>query len=46
MRNRVGDDMFVEFVRGDTGQRSMDDYTHNWGEHVRETYYNYIYKLL
>lgn len=46
MRERTGDSVFVQFIRGDTGNEAIDDYTHNWGNKVRTVYSKYIYKLL
>lgn len=46
MRDRTNDSVFVQFVRGDTGNAAIDDYTHNWGDKVRTTYIKHIYKLL
>lgn len=46
IRERTGDSVFVQFIRGDTGNAAIDDYTHNWGDKVRTTYNKHIYKLL
>jgi len=46
MRERTGDSVFVQFIRGDTGNAAIDDYTHDWGDKVRTTYIKHIYKLL
>lgn len=45
MRSRTDDDVFVKFIRGDVGDDIIDNYTHNWGDKVRSTYLNHIYKL-
>lgn len=44
-RNRM-DQQTVKFIRGDVGGETMDTYTHNWGNRVREEYLKNIYKLL
>jgi integrase len=46
MRERTNDGVFVQFIRGDTGNAAIDDYTHNWGDKVRTTYNKHIYKLI
>lgn len=40
------DDRVVEFIRGDVGDKTMDDYTHNWGNKVEREYRENIYKIL
>lgn len=45
MREWTMDSVFVQFIRGDTGNEAIDDYTHNWGNKVRTTYIKHIYKL-
>lgn len=46
MRDRSGDDAFVKYIRGDIGGDIIEQYTHNWGDKVEETYREDIYKLL
>ena len=46
MRDRTGDDVFVQFIRGDKGDEALDEYTHNWGDKVKTTYMKHIYNFL
>ena len=46
LRDRTGDRGIVKYLRGDVGGDIIDTYTHNWGDRVRETYLEHIYRLL
>jgi integrase len=46
LRDRTGDRGIVKYLRGDVGGDIIDTYTHNWGDRVRETYLQHIYRLL
>jgi integrase len=45
LRDRTGDRGIVKYLRGDVAGDIIDTYTHNWGDRVRETYEDNIYRL-
>jgi site-specific recombinase XerD len=45
LRDRTGDRGVVKYLRGDVADDVIDTYTHNWGDHVRETYEANVYRL-
>lgn len=54
MRHRLTDSdidgndprLFVKGIRGDKGRDVVETYTHEWGNYVRETYYETMYSVL
>ena len=46
MRDRTGDRGIVKYLRGDVADDIIDTYTHNWGDRVRETYEEHVYRLV
>ncbi|GAB7008397.1 tyrosine-type recombinase/integrase [Halorubrum trueperi] len=46
LRDRTGDRGVVKYLRGDVADDVIDTYTHNWGDQVRETYVENVYRLL
>ncbi len=46
LRDRTGDRGVVKYLRGDVADDVIDTYTHNWGDQVRETYEEHVYRLL
>jgi integrase len=45
LRDRTGDRGIVKYLRGDVGGDVIDTYTHNWGDRVRKTYLDSIYRI-
>ena len=45
LRDRPGDRGIVQYLRGDVASDVIDTYTHNWGDRVRNTYLEHIYRL-
>lgn len=45
LRDRTGDRGVVKYLRGDVADDIIDTYTHNWGDQVRQSYVDNIYKL-
>ena len=45
LRDRTGDRGVVKYLRGDVANDVIDTYTHNWGDQVRETYEEHVYRL-
>ncbi|ELZ01273.1 tyrosine-type recombinase/integrase [Natrialba asiatica] len=45
LRDRTGDRGIVQYLRGDVAGDVIDTYTHNWGNRVRETYLDHIYRV-
>ncbi|MGM0606590.1 MAG: tyrosine-type recombinase/integrase [Halobacteriota archaeon] len=45
LRDRTGDRGIVKYLRGDVADDIIDTYTHNWGDQVRRTYEESIYRL-
>jgi integrase len=45
LRDRTGDRGVVKYLRGDVADDIIDTYTHDWGDRVRETYEEHIYRL-
>ncbi|MCU4925159.1 tyrosine-type recombinase/integrase [Halobacteria archaeon AArc-dxtr1] len=45
LRDRTGDRGVVQYLRGDVASDVIDTYTHDWGDRVRETYLEHIYRL-
>ncbi|ELZ10423.1 tyrosine-type recombinase/integrase [Natrialba aegyptia] len=45
LRDRTGDRGIVQYLRGDVAGDVIDTYTHNWGDRVRETYLDHIYRV-
>ncbi|ESP89139.1 tyrosine-type recombinase/integrase [Candidatus Halobonum tyrrellensis] len=46
LRDRTGERGVVKYLRGDVADDIIDTYTHNWGDNVRETYEESVYRLL
>ena len=46
LRDRTGDRGIVKYLRGDVATDTIDTYTHNWGNRVRDVYDANIYSLL
>jgi integrase len=46
LRDRTGDRGVVKYLRGDVADDIIDTYTHNWGDSVRRTYEEHVYRLL
>ena len=46
LRDRTGDRGIVKYLRGDVASDIIDTYTHNWGDRVRETYEESVYRLV
>ncbi|GAB7091058.1 tyrosine-type recombinase/integrase [Halorubrum luteum] len=45
LRDRTGDRGIVKYIRGDVADDVIDTYTHNWGDQVRKTYEENVYRL-
>jgi integrase len=45
LRDRTGDRGIVKYLRGDVAGDVIDTYTHNWGDRVRRTYLDCVYRL-
>jgi integrase/recombinase XerC len=45
LRDRTGDRGIVKYLRGDVASDVIDTYTHDWGDRVRRTYEEHIYRL-
>lgn len=45
LRDRTGDRGIVKYLRGDVADDVIETYTHDWGDRVRETYLESIYRL-
>ncbi|WP_248898092.1 tyrosine-type recombinase/integrase [Haloplanus halobius] len=45
LRDRTGDRGIVKYLRGDVASDIIDTYTHDWGDRVRHTYEENIYRL-
>lgn len=45
MRDRIGDRGIVKYLRGDVADDVIDTYTHNWGDRVRTTYLEHVYRV-
>ncbi|GAB7093189.1 tyrosine-type recombinase/integrase [Halolamina litorea] len=45
LRDRTGDRGVVKYLRGDVASDVIDTYTHNWGDQVRETYLEHVYRF-
>jgi len=46
LRDRTGDRGIVKYLRGDVADDIIDTYTHNWGDSVRRTYEEHVFRLL
>ncbi len=45
LRGQTGERGVVKYLRGDVADDVIDTYTHNWGDDVRETYEENIYRF-
>ncbi|WP_254862630.1 tyrosine-type recombinase/integrase [Halovivax gelatinilyticus] len=45
LRDRTGDRGIVKYLRGDVADDIIDTYTHDWGDRIRGTYLDHIYRI-